>query len=120
MITELNGSSGKNIGFAVSGEVTKADYDVLTPLVEGVVAAHGSINMLCDMRDFTWEKVSAWGSDLHFGHEFKDKTDKMAVVGDSGFDHFVAELAKPFYAKQVKYFTDTDEAWAWLRSEDAS
>lgn len=118
MITELNRSSGNCIGIAVSGDVTKADYDVLIPLVEGVVHDHGTVNLLCDMRDFHWEKASAWGSDLHFGREFKDKTTKMAVVGDSGFDHLVAQLAKPFYAQNVKYFTDENQAWAWLKSED--
>jgi len=118
MITELARSSGNTVGFAISGEVTKADYDVLTPLVEGIVEAHGSVNMLCDMRGFRWEKIDAWGSDLHFGREFKDKTAKMAVVGDSGFDHLAAELAKPFYARNVRYFTDEDAAWAWLISDD--
>jgi hypothetical protein len=116
MITKLDGSSGNALGYAVSGEVTKADYDVMVPEVEAVVAEYGEVKLLCDLRDFTWEKVSAWGADLRFGREFKHQTTKMAIVGDNAFSHFISALAQPFYAQDVQYFTDPDAAWDWINA----
>jgi len=74
-ITRSERSTGDTLGFHVSGDVTKADYDVLTPAVAAAVDQHGSVNLMLDLTDFHWEKVSAWGADLRFGHEYHDKID---------------------------------------------
>ncbi|MFN8168642.1 MAG: STAS/SEC14 domain-containing protein [Candidatus Nanopelagicales bacterium] len=114
MIEKLARSDGRTLGFALSGAVDRDDYDVLVPAVTEVVAAYGSVNLLCDLRQFRWEKADAWGSDLRFGRDFKHSTTRMAVVGDGAFSHLLATLSQPFYAEQVEYFTDLDEAWAWV------
>jgi len=115
-ITTMERSGGSTLGFKVSGDVTKADYAVLTPAVEKAVAQHGTVNVLLDLTDFHWEKVSAWGADLHFGHECHDKIDRMAIVGDKKWEKHLASLASPLYAKNSKYFDNDAEAWAWLEA----
>lgn len=113
-ITTMDRSEGSSLGFKVSGDVTKADYEVLTPAVAAAVADHGTVNVLLDLVDFHWEKVSAWGADFHFGHEYHDKIDRMAIVGDKKWEKHLAHLASPFYAKESKYFGSDDDAWTWL------
>jgi hypothetical protein len=78
-------STDKILGYRVSGDMTKADYQTLTPAVAAAIEAHGSVSVLLDLTGFHWEKVSGWGADLHFGRQFHDKIDKMAIVGDKGF-----------------------------------
>jgi hypothetical protein len=114
MIEKLARSEGKSIGFAVSGVVDKDDYEVLVPAVRAVVEEHGSVNLLCDLTGFRWEKADAWGTDLDFGRDYKHATTRMALVGDSAFGHLLAVLARPFYAQEVEYFSDLDAAWAWV------
>lgn len=116
MISKLDQSNGNALGYVISGDVTKADYDVMVPEVEAAVAKYGDVKLLCDLREFRWEKVSAWGADLKFGHDFKHHTAKMAIVGDNSFEKFISALAKPFYAQDVKFFTDLDAAWEWLNA----
>jgi len=109
--------SSKNVlGYKVSGDVTKDDYVVLDADVAAAVKQYGSVNLLLDIRDFRWEKVNAWASDFDFGKTFKDSTDKMALVGDKTWEKYMAKLAQPFYAKEILYFENDDDAWEWLGS----
>ena len=114
MIEELSRSSGATLGFRLSGDVTKEDYAVLTPAVASAIAASGQVNLLLDLTDFHWEKVDAWGDDLHFGHEYHDKIGRMALVGNKKWEEHLTNLCAPFYAKSAKYFDNDTEAWEWL------
>jgi hypothetical protein len=113
-ITRSDRSTGDTLGFHVSGDVTKADYDVLTPAVAAAVDQHGSVNLMLDLTDFHWEKVSAWGADLRFGHEYHDKIDRLAIVGDRKWEEHLTHICTPFYAKNARYFEDEAAAWTWL------
>lgn len=113
-ISALTHENSDALGFAVSGDVTKDDYDVLTPAVARSVEESGTTRLLLDLTDFRWEKVSAWGADLRFSHEFHDTIAKLAIVGDRKWEEYLARVCAPFYARQARYFDSTVEAWAWL------
>ena len=116
MISTMDRSSGSVLGFTISGNVTKADYQTLDPAVEAAIAKHGSVSLLFDLTGFHWEKVSAWGADLGFGKKFHDSVEKMAIVGDKKWERHLAKLAQPYYAKQAQFFETDDDAWTWLTS----
>jgi hypothetical protein len=113
-IAAIDHIDGNVLGFNVSGEVTKADYEVLTPAVAAAIDQHGTVRLLLDLTDFHWEKVSAWGADLRFGRQYHDKIDRMAIVGDKRWEQHLASLASPWYAQDAKYFDNDTDAWAWL------
>lgn len=115
MIEKLPRSSGASLGFRAVGDVTAADYEVMQPLVQEAVDAHGSVRLLLDLREFHWEKVEAWGADLRFGRQFKDSIERLAILGDRTWEKWLARLAEPFYARESKYFSDEDEAWDWVQ-----
>jgi hypothetical protein len=114
VLEKLDGSAGRNLGYRISGDVTREDYDVLRPQTEAAINDFGSVNLLCDLTAFKWEKIGAWKADLEFGHEFRKKIDKLAIVGDHRYERLIADVAHPLYANESKYFTDLDEAWAWF------
>jgi len=117
MFEQMSKSSRNVVGYKAIGTITASDYKSLEPEVKALVEKEGSIRMLIDMSEFKWEKVEAWISDLRFGSEFHNKIDKMAIVGDKSWEKWITHLAKPFYARDAKYFksADIDKAWAWLR-----
>lgn len=119
MIEELPGSSGSAVGYRFSGDIDKADYATLVPRLEQLVSTFGSIQLLCDLTDFHWEKVDAWGADMRFGHEFHASITRMAMVGGSHLVDALAKMAQPFYAREVRAFPDVDTAWVWVRGADA-
>jgi hypothetical protein len=100
-----------------SGDISKSDYDQFTPQVEALVKASGSIRMLIDMTGLKGEKSEAWKSDWNFGEEFRDKIEKLAMVGDKAWESMLTKGFGSKYAQQAKYF-DADSissAWEWLR-----
>ena len=117
MIEKLEQSSGSVLGYKVSGTVAKSDYEVMVPEVQALAQQEDSLSLLLDLTEFKWEKVSAWGADMHFGHEFRHKIKKMAIIGDKKWEEWLAKLASPFYAEQSKFFSSdqSDSAWEWLQ-----
>ena len=114
MLETMEESSGNVLGFKMIGDITKADYETLGPAVEAAVTQYGSVNLLLDLTQFHWEKATAWGSDLDFGHTYKDKIDKMAMVSHAKWVKHLARLAEPFYAREIQTFESVDDAWGWL------
>ncbi len=117
MIEKLADSSGNVVGYKAIGTITAADYHKLEPEVKSLVKKEGSIRMLIDLSEFKWEKMEAWLQDLKFGSEFRHEIQKMAIVGDKSWEKWMTHLAKPFYARDAKFFhsADIDKAWTWLR-----
>jgi hypothetical protein len=117
MLQTMDQSSDTAIGYTVIGEVGEADYQTLVPAVQAAIDKNGSINLLLDLDQFKWEKVEAWKSDLDFGEDYKNKIDRIALVGNAKWERYLTKLAQPFYANHTKYFeTDDDDAWDWLGS----
>ena len=119
MLEKMSESAGNVVGYRVSGHVTKEDYATLMPEVQALVDREGSIRLLLDLENFQWEEVSAWGADLKFGQTYRHKIDKLAIVGDKRWQHLIANLADPFYARESKFFhmTDRAAAWEWLHTK---
>ena len=113
MIEKMSESAGKSVGFRMVGTISQADYAVMVPAVEAIVAAEGAANLLLDMTAFKWEKVSAWDDDFRFGRAYHDKIDKMAIVGDKRWHKWMAKLADQFYANEAAYFSEEESEQAW-------
>jgi hypothetical protein len=117
MIKRLAESSGNVVGYKFVGTITAEDYRTLEPEVKVLMEKQGNICLLFDLSDFKWEKMEAWLPDLRLGAEFRHKLEKMAIVGDKTWEKWVTHLAKPFFARDAKFFHSADiaKAWAWLR-----
>jgi len=117
MIQKLAESTGNVIGFKAIGEITASDYLKLEPEVRDLVEKEGNVRMLIDLTEFQWEKMEAWLQDLEFGYKFHNKIAKMAIVGNKTWEKWMTALARPFYARDAKFFytNDIDKAWAWLK-----
>jgi hypothetical protein len=120
MIQKLAESSGNVVGYKAIGEITASDYLKLEPEVRDLVEKEGNVRMLIDLTEFQWEKMEAWLQDLEFGYKFHNKITKMAIVGNKTWEKWLTALARPFYARDAKFFytNDIDKAWAWLREEE--
>jgi hypothetical protein len=118
MIQKLSESSGNVIGYKAIGVIKTSDYLRLEPEVRDLVEKEGNIRMLIDLTEFQWEKLEAWLQDLEFGYEFHNKIQKMAIVGDKTWEEWMSHLAKPFYARNAKFFhsDDIEKAWTWTRA----
>ena len=114
MLSTMERSTDKVLGYTISGEMTKADYQTLVPAMSSLISAQGSVSVLFDLTDFKWEKITAWGSGADFGQQLQGKIDKMAIVSDKKWEHHLTKLAEPLDVKASQFFETNDDAWSWL------
>lgn len=119
-IEEQNG--GKTLAVSLSGKLVKEDYEHFVPHVERLVQQHGKIRMLMQMHDFHgWTVGAAWEDTKFAAHHFRD-IERLAVVGETKWQHGMAVFCKPFTAAKIRYFdqAEADQARAWLDEMPAS
>jgi len=119
MIEKLEKSSGKIIGFTLSGRLHDEDYKIFVPQLESVMEQEGKTRLLAHFHDFHgWDLHAAW-DDMKFGVKHYDDLERIALVGDRKWEEWMAKICKPFTRASVRYFdsSEIEKAWEWLREE---
>jgi len=101
-LTETNG--GKVLEVGLSGKITEDDYRHLVPAVERLVKAHGKIRILVEMHDFHGWTAGALWQDIKFDAKHFADIERIAMVGETKWQHGMAVFCKPFTAAKVRYF----------------
>ncbi len=102
----------------VSGKLSAEDYETLEPGDETLIASSGKINILFLMHDFHgWDLGAVW-EDIKFATKHCRDIEKIAMVGESNWEKWMATICKPFTLSSIKYFEAGQEAEArqWLMS----
>jgi hypothetical protein len=103
----------------ISGKVTAADYEHFVPAVERLVKQHGKIRMLVEMHDFHGWTAGALWQDIKFDARHFSDIERIAMVGETKWQHGMSIFCKPFTAAKLRYYdrTASDEARTWLQSD---
>jgi hypothetical protein len=117
MSIQLNeDNAGKLLIVHVSGKLAKADYEHFVPEFERLVQQHGKLRLLFEMSDFHgWDAGALW-ADTKFAVQHFADIERLAMVGETKWQHGMATFCKPFTKAKVKYFDHSDaaEARKWL------
>jgi hypothetical protein len=119
MIEVLEGGSGKVLGFKLSGKLHDADYKMFVPLVDKAIAEHGKTRILAHLHDFQgWDLHALW-DDIKFATTHCTKIERIAIVGESSWEKWMAGFCKPFTMAKIQYFdaADIEKAWAWVSGD---
>ena len=115
MIEQLPSPSDKVLGFRLSGKLHDEDYKTFVPAVDAA-AAGGKVRLLAQFHDFHgWDMHALW-DDIKFATTHCTKFEKIALVGETKWEKWMAAVCKPFTMAKVKYFdaADIESAWQWL------
>jgi hypothetical protein len=115
MIETLDRSSGKVIGFKLSGKLHDEDYKHFVPAIDAA-AGEGKAKILAWFHDFHgWDAHALW-DDIKFSTTHCTKIEKIALVGEKKWEEWMAKVCKPFTMAKIKYFdaSEIEAAWAWL------
>ncbi len=121
MIEKLSRSSGNVLGFKMSEKLHDEDYKTFVPIVDAAVAEHGKVRLLAWLHDFHgWDLHALW-DDIKFATTHCTKVDRIAMIGETRWQEWMAKVCKPFTMAQIKYFdaADVDSAWTWLEEKTA-
>lgn len=113
-LKEENG--GKVLAVEVNGKLAKTDYAYFVPEFERLVKEHGKLRVLFDMSNFQgWEASALW-EDLKFDLKHFADMERLAMVGETRWQHGMATFCKPFTKATVQYFGRDQAAAArtWL------
>src|SRR5262245_7472239 len=122
MIEQLPGSTGKVLGFKISGKLHDADYAQFVPLIDAAVAKEGPVRLLAQFEDFHgWDLHALW-DDIKFSTTHCHNIDRIALVGDRKWEEYMAKVCKPFTRATLRYFdvSQIQDAWDWLKEAGAA
>ncbi len=114
MIRLLERSKYNIFGFEVSGEVSEADFQDVTALLEEALKEFEKINWLFVLKTEKYEnplviyEIMAWGlkNILNF--------DRMAVVGDKLWEQLLIESDSYLFGDQYYDISQLEEAWEYV------
>jgi len=116
MIDPLPRSSGKVLGFKISGKLHDEDYKTFVPMIDTAVAKEGKVRLLAQFEDFHgWDLHALW-DDIKFSTTHCTKIERIALVGDRTWEKWMAKVCKPFTMAKIQYFdaSQVEAAQAWL------
>lgn len=111
---ETNG--GKVLEVRLSAKLVKEDYETFVPVAERLVKQHGKVRILVAMHDFHgWTAAALWEDTKFAAHHFSD-IERLAVVGETKWQHGMAVFCKPFTTAKIRYFNhdQIEAARTWL------
>ena len=111
---------GNTIAVRASGRLTVEDYQTFLPLLETQIKRLGKISLLFEFDNFSGWDLDAAKDDFNFGMKHLKDFERIAMVGDKSWEHWMALIAKPFLlSSEVRYFDreNLQQAWDWLREK---
>lgn len=117
-ITEIENSN--IIAVEAKGKLTKEAYEEFVPTLEDAIILHGKIRILFSMHDFHgWDAGALW-EDTKFAFQHFSDIERLAIVGESKWEHGMAIFCKPFTKAAIKYFDRSEIANAkeWIHEDE--
>lgn len=109
--------AGKVYVLRCEGTLTDADYQELAPKLDALIAQHGTIRMLTDITGWEGMEVMAMWDDFVLGVRHWNDFERIAVVGDEGWQEIMTKVADMVTRGDIRYFDSTgrEDALAWLK-----
>ncbi len=106
------------IAIRASGKLTHEDYQAFLPELEKQIKELGKVSVLFELDNFSGWDLKAAKDDFEFGMKHMNDFERIAIVGDKAWEHWMVLMMKPFMPYgEVRYFEreNLQEAWDWLR-----
>ncbi|OJW52702.1 MAG: hypothetical protein BGO67_09585 [Alphaproteobacteria bacterium 41-28] len=118
MYTILPESRENVIWIQVKGHMGPQDYATLFPYLDEIIARHGTIRILTDLREFQGVEFWAVLKTPPTAFKYSSKIEKKAVITDENWIYSWTKLLAPFLKTEVRCYPSSriEEAWKWVCS----
>lgn len=105
------------VAFKAVGKLTHDDYQKFLPILEKVLEEEGSVSLLLELENFHGWDIEAAKDDYEFAKSHLESFRRIALVGDKGWEHWLAAMTRPFVDTEIRFFTHDQltQAWDWVR-----
>jgi hypothetical protein len=113
-------NDGKLLVVKLTGKLQKSDYLHFVPMVNEAVARDGKIRVLVELHDFHgWSAGAIW-EDIKFDLKNFNQIERLAIVGETRWEHGMAAFCWAFTSAKIQYFTHDQarEARKWILETD--
>jgi hypothetical protein len=112
-------AGGKIVVVTLSGKLVAADYQHFGGEMDRLIQQHAKLRVLCIMHDFHGWTAGALWEDIKFDFKHFSHLEKLALVGETKWEHGMAVFCKPFTTAKIRYFDHAKEAEAraWLEAD---
>lgn len=117
MIQFIPVAEDNNFALRISGKIDHDDYQQFKSQIESLLDEYEKISLLIELDEFEGATTTAIRDDLKFVVEHENAFERIAIVGDKAWEHWMSLLAEPFIKAKVRYFKrhQLNKAWDWLR-----
>jgi hypothetical protein len=108
---------GNIVTLVFKGKLSKEDYELFVPQIEGLMGQNKKIRLLVELREFEgWTVGAAW-EETKFALKHFNDIDRLAIVGDRRWESGMTQFIKPFTTASVQYFdmSQIEAAKEWIR-----
>ena len=120
MIATIETGSPNVVGLKLTGKLHDEDYKQFVQTMQTILSVERNVRLFVQYEDFPgWDLYAAW-EELTVGLMHYSNFERIAMVGDSKWEKWMADFCKPFPKAKVKYFdtSEVDAAWKWLKDTD--
>jgi hypothetical protein len=103
-VTLQETNEGKVLEIHVTGKLAKQDYEQFAPVVDRMVQEKGKIRLLVEMDHFHGWTAGALWEDIKFDLKHFNDIERIALVGETRWQHGMSIFCKPFTAAKIRYF----------------
>ena len=115
MLELIDGLPGNVVGIAVSGRLTKQDYeDLLVPAMQKSLRRHEKIRLYYELNSRF--PGAAW-DELDLGLEHASRCERVAIVTDIGWVRLTVKALRFLIPSEIRVFAtiQADEGRAWIK-----
>lgn len=112
-------AGGNVVEIHLTDTLTKGDYTKFVPEMERLIQEHGRLRLIVDMHEFRGWTVAALWHDLKFDLKHFRDVERIAMIGETQWQKWMASFCTPFTRAKIRYFTHehADEARAWAAED---
>lgn len=117
MKTEMR---GRIIHGIVTGKLEKEDYELFVPVLEEQIERHRPIRLFLELQNFEGWTAGAFWEECKLGYRHLGKdVERIAVVGNKGWEQGMTAFIQPFTSTDVRYFDakEREQAEKWIHED---
>jgi len=115
----LEASDDAVLSLRATEYLAEEDLDVFFRAVEEKLRKYDKARVLLQLQDFRGWAPGASGDDSDSRQAQRDHIERLAIVGDSGWEEWLARIYALLLSAQIKHFpqSDLEVASRWISAE---